>query len=433
MIHPCRVSGSLRALAALAIAAGGSAPGQEPPPMPDPVLSSFRVELPNLVCPATLIIDDGTVIFDPPATAGGDRWALFEDFVRLCDRHGVRGKFSVLPYDRRRGMVDRLAEGPDRERLRAYVQAVQEKLVPRFDLTPEILSHGPVIDLATDRPLAAAEGRPDPGNEARWSQGQDEDTLERYLGRALTALQAVGLEANGITSPWDFGLANEAAYARAVGRSLRRVGGHGLAWYFLRMTHEESVEPVLMLLDRARRACVVSVVASAGMVDMNVAERCGQDPAAQADAYLTADGRGGLLPRLIANRSHLVLCGHWQCLAVGIPVYEQVFQRLEAAWSGRYQWMTCSAIARYHVAQRTACFVHRRDGAWTMDALLPCPGFTIACTSSTALRGMSVGGRQLRLDAGGGCSLAVGCWRQVGDQVQACFDLEPGAVLAIQR
>ena len=35
-------------------------------------------------------------------------------------------------------------------------------------------------------------------NEAEWSQTQDEDTLERYIGRALTALKNVGVVANGL-------------------------------------------------------------------------------------------------------------------------------------------------------------------------------------------------------------------------------------------
>lgn len=399
-----------------------------------PRIDGIRAELPNLLCPIALIIDDGVPIAeDRPAQGGAaNRWSILDGFADLCHEHGVRGKFSVLPYLAGPGMVDTATDPGFRRQLDAYVATVTARLLPRFDITPEIISHGPVIDLATGRPFAGGADRPELLNEARWSQTQDEDTLERYIGRALLALRNVGLVANGVTSPWDFGLRVEGAYARAVGRALHRVNGLGESWYFLSTPTDDRIEPRLMRFDREARSYVVSVPASGRMVDMTVATEAGPGIAGQIDAYITADGQGGALPRLIANRSHLILCGHWQCLATGIPVYREVFTRLAASHPGRYRWMECSAIARYHAVTRTFQPILRPDGSWTIESPLPCPDFTIAIGCPAAARRVLIDGRDLRNDRTTAGGLAVGSWRQDGTTIHACFDLVPGASLVVE-
>ena len=154
------------------------------------MLTHFTPELPNLLCPISLIIDDSAPIYadrlSPEEVArrkaageGVDWWTFCDHFLSLCERNGVCGKFTVLPYHAEYGMVDRLRSPARKRQLREFCSVAQERIVPRFDITPEIISHNVVIDPATDQPLGVEE------QEHEWSQTQSEETLTAYIARAL--------------------------------------------------------------------------------------------------------------------------------------------------------------------------------------------------------------------------------------------------------
>jgi hypothetical protein len=500
----------------------------------------------------------------------------------------VKGKFSVLPYMGSQGLVDTVTDPQLKKRVDAYFDFVRTRLMPSFDITPEIISHGMVIDTETGQPLArqyapqeiaklatvdlhgtwrfslgkswpasdvagqkskepagedpgvtghwekpetddagwsslslpglwkdqgfagkngygwfrkrfqvpAAAGKklylvvmgiehpnsiylngeqvgPEKGrrldcievtaqlkrdadnvlalriadfdarggvsgcvglidfeiqpalfNESEWSQTQDEDTLERYIGRALTALKNVGVVANGVTSPWTFGARNEGNYARAVGRALRRVNKINGGWYFLSTPQDVYSEPRLMGLDWRSGEYVVSVMAVGQLVDMTLASAVGKDVACQAEVYITPDGQSGVLPDMIARRSTCVLCGHWGVLqSGGSGVYREVFGRLRKFYSDKTQWMTCSEIARYYAVGKTFRPAQRKDGTWLIEAVVPCPGFTVSFTATAPVRRLVVAGTELKKDETGALRLEKGFWRQQGTTVYACFDL----------
>ncbi len=563
-------------------------------------VESIRAELPNLLCPLSLIIDDGAPITEGRLSSeevakrraegkGADRWTTLEDFATLCAEFGVKGKFSVLSYLGSQGLVDTVTDPLVKTALDTYFGFVNTRLLPSFDITPEIISHGMVIDTETGQPLARQytpqelakmavvdlhgawrfnlgkswpapdvagqkskePAGEDPGlaghwenpalddagwssvnlpglwqeqgfagkngygwfrkrfqvpaaaaqkklylvvmgiehansiylngelvgpeksrrldcfevttrlkadadnlialrladfdkrggvtgcislveveiqpalfNEAQWSQTQDEDTLERYIGRALTALKNAGVVANGVTSPWNFGALNEGNYARAVGRALKRVNGIGGGWYFLSTPHELYSEPRLMCFDWRNGEYVVSVMAVGPLVDMTLVSALGKDTARLAAAYITPDGQAGLLPEMIARRSYCVLCGHWGVLLNGGgEVYREVFGRLRQFYGDQTQWMTCSDIARYYAVSKTFRPVQRQDGSWLIETALPCPGFTVSFTATAPLRRLTVSGTVLKQDEGAGRRLEKGSWRQQGNTVYACFDL----------
>ena len=54
-----------------------------------------------------------------------------------------------------------------------------------------------------------------------------------YIRYALEILNAVDLEATGITSPWDFGIEVEDEYQRAMRDAMRDANGRSQVWYFL--------------------------------------------------------------------------------------------------------------------------------------------------------------------------------------------------------
>ncbi|MEK6793576.1 MAG: hypothetical protein AABZ39_02275 [Spirochaetota bacterium] len=409
------------------------------------------VELPNLVYPISLIIDDGMPIVTPRRCADivngncaekndVDPWDIMDGLLSLTAEFGVKGKLSLVPYRKELGMIDMLTDPVIKEHLSDFTAVIREKVMPHYDITPEIISHGPVIDIVTDLPIARqytekdgvdSTVRPELLNEARWSQTQDEDTLEKYIGRALTALKNVGVIANGVTSPWDFGIANEAAYSRAVGNALRRVNDISGGWYFLHTPTNDDLSPRLQSFEWSSGSYVVSIMASGHMVDMTVAERVGPDPDRQADVYLSADGAAGAMADLIHGKSPVILCGHWQCLEKGLAVYREVFRRLALHHGAKVQWMTCSSIARYFAAAKTFRVARSNGGDILLESAIECPDFTIRMPMDRAVRQLMIHGVVLERDDNSGY-LANGKWRQTDGVLYICFDLKKRTVISVQ-
>ncbi|MBM4084284.1 MAG: hypothetical protein FJ272_05800, partial [Planctomycetes bacterium] len=369
---------------------------------PAPRLSQFTVELPNLQCPISLIIDDPTPIFADRLSAedlarrkaegkGVDMRTFFDDLVGLFQEYGVKGKFTVNSYVSSVGMIDRLSDPNRKRQLDEFVSVVKTKLMPNFDITPEIISHGVVLNVETDQPL----GVQDPENV--WSQTQDEDTLERYIGRGLTALKNVGLECNGVTSPSDFGQRNEANYVRAISRALKRVNGVKLAWYFLQSDSADYIEPRLMLFDRRNGEVVVNIMPTSRISDIGLSKRFERDIAKTVDEHITADGKGGVIPQMVASRSYLVFYKHWGLLydggqETGVKVLREVLDRVRRFYAADVRWMTCSDIARYYAVAKTYRLTQRsgKDSvSLTLESPYACPGFTVGFCANREVKRVS--------------------------------------------
>jgi hypothetical protein len=235
-------------------------------------------------------------------------------------------------------------DGADRRELAAWLQKVRERIVPRFDITPEILTHTRALDLATGQLL--------PESEHDWSRRQDEPTLTGYIAAALGILQRVGLDANGVTSPCDFGRGNEDAYARAVLAAQRQVCKRQSTWYFLH-TDTEPAGKTTQVYCRDGDAWVVSVVSKAGdylwqsMETQDTGEAFVQ---AMADKHLSAEGATGQFALLRAANQPIVFHTHWQSLYAngrysGLRALELVCARIERAWRGNVAWTRCSDLA----------------------------------------------------------------------------------------
>ena len=109
---------------------------------------------------------------------------------------------------------------------------MRERIAPRFDITPEFLTHLRAYDLKT--------GRYQHIYEDVWiSQAPIEEIVE-YFVLAFQILKNVGLQATGITSPWFSGIDVEKKYAQALAEAQWKVFGRKLTWYFLHSTGGES-------------------------------------------------------------------------------------------------------------------------------------------------------------------------------------------------
>ena len=114
--------------------------------------------------------------------------------------------------------------GLDRRELAEWIAIARERLMGPMDITPEILTHAAAFDLETGALLSE--------NERDWSTHQTAATLTPYIAHALQILKDAGLEATGITSPWNFGQAVETSISAPSARQCDRsaaAGSHGIS------------------------------------------------------------------------------------------------------------------------------------------------------------------------------------------------------------
>ena len=179
--------------------------------------SDVRVLNPRGRVPLSFIIDDSTCLvnmghFCMPqfAEAWPDRaiykqpwqdWpreipdAFVREFGEWCAEHGVKGKYSIVPYPACVGWVDRGLPGWSRQELNASLDLVRDLMVPNWDIHPEMITHTRVIDLKTGRPVAGANAAT---MENSFPQTEvSVDFLASYLAYSLRILKNCGLPCEG--------------------------------------------------------------------------------------------------------------------------------------------------------------------------------------------------------------------------------------------
>ncbi|MCK4601087.1 MAG: hypothetical protein KAU28_01390, partial [Phycisphaerae bacterium] len=166
--------------------------------------------------PASLLIDDGAPVnlmywhcpWEAHERLIPNR--LARQFAELCERHGVMGKFSVPPMPAALGRIDRKLTGVCERRLSGFLDIVRRRIAPRFDITPELLTH-----------LVAFDPRDGFQHvyEDAWVARATANEIADYIAFALKLLAKAGLKPNGVTSPWDTGSTNEKTYAEGIGKA----------------------------------------------------------------------------------------------------------------------------------------------------------------------------------------------------------------------
>ncbi|MBI2194051.1 MAG: hypothetical protein HYU36_18915 [Planctomycetes bacterium] len=314
--------------------------------------------------PITLIIDDPAPLVnvfwwhaadsqktDHPTQQSGEPVArdvptdFLEEFAEVIARWGVRGKFSVLPYPAGLGKISEGWPGADPSDLRRWNRIARERVMPFMDITPEILTHAKAVDIDTLSLLAE--------NERDWASHQTAATLTPYIACALRLLNEVGLEATGVTSPWDFGREVEPDYRAAIRRAMKEVNRRGQTWYFLH-TSSRGTEFLSQVVHREGDDWLVSLVSQAGDFlwrTMETKEAGPEVVRSVADLHLTEDGRNGRLAELFHAGTPIVFHTHWQSLysngrRTGLKALEEVGRRIARAWGAGARWVTCDELAR---------------------------------------------------------------------------------------
>ena len=262
--------------------AAAQTPGERPIQAADVVVLN-----PAMRVPVSFIIDDSTCLVNLNRFAmpqfddafGGKNKAYARDwrswpveipdsFVRKfgtwCAEHGVKGKYSIVPYPACVGRLDRGLPGWTRRELADSIELVRTLMVPNWDIHPEMVTHTRVIDLST--------GHPYPDHSTRfmenweWTTGRSADEIGAYLAYALRILHNIGLPSEGVTTPGGFGAKARPELSIATLQAVRDVYKAEIPHYFRDAVAQGpgSVAPRIENasdLDGSDPRCVVSVVA----------------------------------------------------------------------------------------------------------------------------------------------------------------------------
>lgn len=369
----------LRAAAAGAAAMGFSRLGLELPaqvPGERPKRADgVRVLNPQARVPVSLIIDDSTCLVNlahfampqfgevwPNSKAYQKPWRktpreIPDRFVRKfgewCHEHGVKGKYSIVPYPACVGWLDRDLPGWSRKELLESIELVRTLMVPDWDIHPEMVSHTWVINTKTGRPYEERTARFMENWE--WTTGKSADQIADYMAYALRILKAVGLPCEGITTPGGFGDRARPALAQATLESCRDVYRAEVPHYFRHVfTGRESVAPRVEYasgLDGPDPRCVVSII---GCTDDWFGGWDGMS-LGSPDHLITPDLKSGRMVEVIQRGEPAFIVCHWPGVyfegkELGFKIFQESVRRLHARFD-HLLWMKQGEVARYWAAK----------------------------------------------------------------------------------
>lgn len=313
--------------------------------------------------PISLIVDDSCplvhvfahhwrdVHHKPLTTPDGREMPLWipNSFLdRFCDvveRHGIAGKFSIVPAPALLGDVVRGIEGHDPSLTREWLDTARRRLSARWDFCSEGITHNLALDLETGKLLE--EGEND------WSQHQTRATLLPYMVRQLSLLKEAGIDATGVTSPWVFGTRVERDYIAAIVEAQREVYGRKFSWYFLHMLWKEPwARPwVAFRQDDTTLVHIPALVQDFWWPTIDSPRTDSAWVRELADRFLTSDGRSGRIREVLDAGGWPVVLTHWQSLfsnglESGLAVLDELGERVARHLSEEVAWCSFSEIAR---------------------------------------------------------------------------------------
>lgn len=322
-----------------------------------------RVELPNLRAPVGLIVDDGarghnlvahhrrlegdfTTPYEPRIPQ-----SFMESFCQWVGESRVKGCFSVVPCPVGLGRIDQSIEGVSDDELKSWLQLARDNISPRFDIHPEIVTHGLAVEVPSLRPLAL--------NEQEWAEYQHQGALAEYFAFAMTVLKNAGLESNGLTQPWAF-RGDEHVYARAMLEAENKVHGRKISHHFIHVDEwAERVPARILLADTETGSAAASVWTCTNDSLWNSLEPHSPEFSSAAnvfaDKYISEDGQHGRIPQMIRNGSPAMFVTHWQGLfsngsGKGLEAMRQVVARIDEHYGDKIEWVKASQMVQRQLA-----------------------------------------------------------------------------------
>ncbi|HUF60926.1 MAG TPA: hypothetical protein VMN36_02525 [Verrucomicrobiales bacterium] len=437
-------------LAAAALGGGARIHSQEPGARPESGAGATVLNPRNRV-PVGLIIDDSTCLvnlnrFAMPqfdAAWNGRRevyhrnwkeWpleipdAFVRKFGEWCAEHGVRGKYSVVPFPACVGRLDRELPGWSRRELEESIALVRGIIMPNWDIHPEMVTHTRVIDLKTGHPYPDI--TPEFMENWDWTTGRSVDEIAAYQAYSLQILGNVGLPCEGVTTPGGYGNRALPELAQATLESVRDVFGAEIPHYFRHLYDEgeESVAPRVECasgLDGSDPRCVVSIIGCTGdwTGGWDNVEPAGPD------RFITPDlQRGRMVDVITRGEPAMMVCHwtgiHWNGEERGFQVFQEVVRRLHERFDNLI-WMKLSELARYWSAKELTQLERTAD-TLRIRAPFACPAFTLRLErSATQPPAVSRAGTTVPLrEVSSSKDLSPGTFHQKDSELTACFELE---------
>ena len=308
----------------------------------------------------SLIIDDGAPV-DPlfyELPGYETPFLVPAEFTRRVaetfERFDLRGKLTVIPMPSCLGRIDKTLKRVPPEHLSEFLKVVRERIAPRFDITPEFLTHLRAYNLKT--------GDYQHIYEDVWISQAPLPEIVDYFVLAFQILNNVGLPATGITSPWVSGIDVEKKYAQALADAHWKVFNRKLTWYFLHATGWNTPRSCSVEYENHERGqAVVSVPANANDIfwSMDCPTREERVPFIQRgiDRVVSTDGRTGRIRELLESGHPVVLVTHWQSLytqgtGLGLDGLQALAERIQKVFGNRLEWVPCSELARRCVSAK---------------------------------------------------------------------------------
>ncbi len=415
------------------------------------------VELPRKRVPVSYIIDDSTALvnlayYGIPQFAEVFPMQYLQDwrslsteipdefvieFMEWCQLHGVRGKYSMVPYPACTGWLHRFIPGWTRKELEASLALVRDHVTPDWDIHSEMISHTRVIDIRTGVPFPQA--TPDYMENWEWSQERTADELGEYIAYSLQVLRDAGFYCDGVTTPGGFGHRNVSNLALGTAYAAQEVFGARVAHFFRDVIEERdrSVQPqVLHVQENADgyATCSVHIIACTGdwFGSWDGLE------VSQPDRYITPDLQGGRLVEVIDSGEPAIFICHWPGMYCngdksGFEAFKKVVLRLHEKYNNLL-WMKLSDIAHYWAAREHTRFTVIEGGV-KMHAPFEAGNFTLTLARQLAnpyIKSVS-GGEILLKRVSHVSQLTEGTWCPDGAGTCVCMALERGETLLLDR
>ena len=266
-------------------------------------------------------------------------------FCDVVEKHGIKGKFSVIPMPGNKGDIVNGLEGVSREDLDEWINTVKARLVSYFSICPEMLTHHKAVDLATGGALSM--------NERDWASTQDRTTLTPYISKALEILKDAGFSPIGVTSPWDFGIEVEDEYEQSISRAVLDTCGSNEAWFFLRqLRNVPKARPWVALSEEGRTlVSIPGTLKDCTWRTINCPDTSDEYVSRAADEILTEDGESGEFVRVLESGGYPIMLMHWQGLmsnglGTGLRILDEVARRINLHYSDKVEWMSFEEIMR---------------------------------------------------------------------------------------
>ena len=314
--------------------------------------------------PFSLIVDDGSPV-DPlyyELPGYETPFLVPANFTRKVadtfDRFDMHGKFTLIPMPSCLGRIDQSLKRVPQDHLQEFLRLMRERIATRFDITPEFLTHLSSYNLKTgeyNRHLY----------EDNWITQAPKEEIVEYFTLAFQILKNIGIESNGITSPWVSGIDVEDKYAEALSDAQWNLFKRKQTWYFLHAASdkEKPFQCNVRYKNADRGQFVVSIPANAGDIFWSMHLSSANDRTKfikdGIDRLVSPDGKTGRIRELIESGYPVVIVTHWQSLysqgtALGLEGLTSLAERLQKVFGSSFEWVKCSEMARQYAESQSS-------------------------------------------------------------------------------